>query len=43
MKSPSVGVPSVGIKVLIARTDRDGNVAVHDQLHRAVARAIEPV
>ena len=32
-----------GVRVVVARTDRGANVAVHDALHRAVAAAVEPL
>lgn len=32
----------IGVQVLVVRTDRAANVAVHERLHRAVASAVNP-
>ncbi len=36
------GLAAGGVHLVVARTDRASNVAVHDRLHRAVAGAIDP-
>jgi 2-succinyl-5-enolpyruvyl-6-hydroxy-3-cyclohexene-1-carboxylate synthase len=36
----ALGAPVPGVRVLVARTDRAGNVAAHDRLNAAVAAAV---
>ncbi|MGQ0521452.1 MAG: 2-succinyl-5-enolpyruvyl-6-hydroxy-3-cyclohexene-1-carboxylic-acid synthase [Actinomycetota bacterium] len=39
----AVAAPAAGVRVVVVRTDRAANVAVHDDLHRAVAASLPAV